>query len=268
MFELFLVSSLASALLALFGCVVLWRKYAYFTDGFAHASTLAAVISISMNLHIIYPWVIVSCIYVLLIRYMLKYSDYNSSISLVTSFFLAISVIISNGKGGLGTVLFGKLSDINTGHIKELMFILCINLLFFMIFYKKILIITLSKEIAHSSGIQVNKIETLFLILLALSVVVVSRIVGSFFVINLILIPALISKMISKSPLCMLCNSVLVSIVPNLFMFLFTRFLREDAATLDYIVGKFSSILIIVNIVIYLLLIIGLKIKNSLNNNG
>ncbi|MBF8247196.1 MAG: metal ABC transporter permease [Rickettsia sp.] len=265
MITFILISSITCVILAPLGCLVLWRKYAYFTDGFAHASTLAATIALAQNLPILYAWIFVSFIFVLLVKYMQKYSDYNAAIALITSLFLAISSILSQNKVNLGSILFGKIQEVNLLNFKELLIILIINILFFAFFYKKILIITLSKEIAFSLGIKTNFIEILFLMLLALSIVFAAKIVGSFFVINLILIPALISKIISRSPLFMLLNSIIISLIPNLILLILYYLLQNVAE--QYLIEKFSANLIIINISIYLLVIFYNKLKKSIQTN-
>ena len=48
------ISVLIGLIFAPLGCLVLWKRYVYFGDGLAHASMLAAVLSVIAGIPILY----------------------------------------------------------------------------------------------------------------------------------------------------------------------------------------------------------------------
>ena len=75
----------------------------------------------------------------------------------------------------------------------------------------------LSHEIAHVRGVNVKRIELLFLLLLSFAIMLTIKIVGALLVTSILIIPSMIARLFSSTPLRMLAGSVVVIQIMNFF---------------------------------------------------
>jgi zinc transport system permease protein len=132
------------------------------------------------------------------------------------SFALILSYIFP-GKFNFTSLLFGDIVVAVSRDIISLSVLALLVFVFFYIFYKKIILIIISKDVAASRGINVGIIEFIFLTLLSFSVLVTIKIVGALLVTSIILIPAMRARIISTSPLMMIILSIIFAQIMNAF---------------------------------------------------
>ncbi len=219
MITILIISILISLIFAPLGCLVLWKNYVYFGDGLAHASILAAVISVIAGIPILYI-AIINCLFFAIIIFKLKKrSGNNASIGFVSSSMTSLALILTYifpENFNFSSLLFGDIITTNSDDIFILSLILSSVIIFLISTYKNLLLIILSKDIAHSRGIKVNLIEFLFLSILSFAVIGTVKIVGALLVTSIILIPAMIAKLLSNSPLKMIIIAILTAQLMNL----------------------------------------------------
>lgn len=219
MMIIFTISTLISLIFAPLGCFVLWKRYVYLGDGLAHASMLAAVISVMFGLPILYTGILNTMIFALIVFKLKNKSGNNAAIGFASSFMLSAALIlsyISPEKFNIDRLLFGDMIAANTGDIYTLVIILIAVFLFFILSYRKSLIIILSKDVAFSRGIKVQILEFIFLTILSFAVLATVKIVGALLVTSIILIPAMIARLVSHSPLKMIIAAILIAQIMNL----------------------------------------------------
>jgi zinc transport system permease protein len=214
-----LISVLLGLIFAPLGCFVLWKKYVYFGDGLAHASMLSAVISILLDIPILYTGIVNAMLFALVVFKLKNKSGNNAAIGMTSSIMISIALMLSYifpNKFNFSGLLFGDIVTARPEDIIVLIALFVCVILFFLIYYRKIVIILLSKEIALSRGINVNMIEFIFIILLSFSVLATLKIVGALLVTSIILIPAMIARIIASSPLQMILFSIIFAQIMNL----------------------------------------------------
>ncbi|MGC0371342.1 MAG: hypothetical protein DGJ47_000028 [Rickettsiaceae bacterium] len=220
MLEIILTPILLGLILAPIGCFVLWKKYAYYGDGLAHASMLSIAISSVLNMHLILASIINSLLFIGLIHKSKSTSGNNASIGLVSSVMTSIALIISvlyPGNFNLEHLLFGNLFLVTKTDLWALLLILISVSGFLWFNYQKLIMTTLSRDVAHSRGINVDLIEVLFLLILSFAIIFTIKIVGALLVTSIILIPGMIARIFSRSPLAMIINSIIVIQIMNIF---------------------------------------------------
>ena len=222
MFTIILATILLGLILAPLGCLVLWKRYAYYGDGLAHASMLAVAISAAVNINIIFATIINTILFMYLVNPLHSQKkdtlDRNARVGFISSIMLSLSLVLSAvypGSFSLDHLLFGDLLLVTIEDIYVLSIILLFVALFFFLNYKKLILIILSRDIAFSKGINVAKLELLFLSILSFSIVFTIKIVGALLVVSILLIPAIAARRISSGTFSMLCTSLIIIQVMN-----------------------------------------------------
>jgi zinc transport system permease protein len=219
MIVIFIISALIGLIFAPLGCLVLWKRYVYFGDGLAHASMLAAVISVIAGVPILYAGIINTLLFVIIVFKLKSESGNNAAIGLTSSIMISIALILSYifpGYFNFTSLLFGDIISTDVNDALILCAILAIVIIFFVSFYRNLILIILSKDLAHSRGVRVKMLEFLFLSILSFAVLATIKIVGVLLVTSIILIPAMVASLISSSPLKMIVIAIFVAQLMNL----------------------------------------------------
>ncbi|WP_375326883.1 metal ABC transporter permease [Candidatus Tisiphia endosymbiont of Nemotelus uliginosus] len=218
MFLIILTIILISLIFAPLGCISLWKKYVYFGDGLAHASLLAGSISIICHFSVISSGVIVAILFAILVFILNNKAVGSSVVILVSSFMLSLALVISYLKPAqinINNLLFGDILAASFNDIGILLLLLILVVSFIWYFYDQILLIVINKDIAKIKGINVRIIELVFLIFLSLAIFSTIKIVGSLLVTSILLIPAMTSRLISRTPGRMIINAAIISLAIN-----------------------------------------------------
>lgn len=213
------ISILIGLIFAPLGCLVLWKRYVYFGDGLAHASMLAAVISVILGIPVFYAGLINTALFAFIVFKLKNKSGNNAAIGLTSSLMISLALILSYifpGKFNFTTLLFGDIVIASSNDIIILSLLLLFVIAFFLSFYKKIILVIISKDVASSRGINVDIIEFIFLSLLSFSVLATIKIVGTLIVTSIILIPAMSARIISTSPFTMIILSIVFAQIMNI----------------------------------------------------
>lgn len=213
MFAIILTSCLLGFILAPLGCILLWRKYAYYSDGLAHASMLAVIVSLILNVNIVSATIFNGLLFAWLIYIVGKRSDNNAAIGLISSVMVSLALILQvmfPSSFDLHNLLFGEILLVQKQDIYGLVLILILVVAFISLYYHQLITIILSRDIAHLYKIRVKYIEMCFLVILSCAVIVSIKLVGALLVTSILIIPAMSARLISSSPLAMICNSILI----------------------------------------------------------
>lgn len=149
----------------------------------------------------------------------------DTAIAILLSTGLAIGItIISIAKGtnfNINAYLFGSLLAVGRG---ELIFALSFGIpviILILIFYRPLLYITFDEDSAKASGLPVEILNTLLVMISAITVAITIRIAGILLTSALIVIPVATGMQISKSFKVTLLSSIsvgVVSIILGLFL--------------------------------------------------
>ncbi|MEY4463795.1 MAG: Zinc/manganese transporter permease protein [Pseudomonadota bacterium] len=233
---------LISLIFAPLGCISLWKRYIYFGDGLAHSSFLAASISIIAHFPLIYSGLIVAILFSLFVFIFKNNSEKNAVINLISSFMLAVALVINyftSSQNNIVNLLFGDILSVSFNDLVILAIVLVTIISFLVYFYNQILLIIINRDIAVIKGLKVNIIELIFLLLLSLSVFSAIKIVGALMVTAILLIPAMIARFIAYSPSQMIIISVLISLFINFCAALISFYFDLPLTPIVIIIGVF-----------------------------
>ena len=188
------------------GSFIVWRRMSYFGDTLAHSSLLGIALGLVTNSN---PQltIILSC---LVFAGILTVLDRRPSIStdtllgILAHSTLALGIVVLTLTGSvrinLEAYLFGALLTI--GSI-DLLWILAIVLLVAIVLYlywNKLLSVTVHAELAQIEGVNVDRINLMLVLLIALTIAVSMKIVGVLLITSLLIIPPAAARRLARTP--------------------------------------------------------------------
>ncbi len=203
------------------GCMVVWRRMAYFGDTLSHAALLGTALGLMLH---ITPWVGVLAIG-LLISILLVTLQRKSDIStdtllgILAHAGLAIGLVLlallreQGIRVDLMTYLFGDILAVNNQDLIWMFIVTVVSVLALMKMWQSLLAIAVHEELARSDGVAVERVRLFFMMLMVLVVAVAMKIVGVLLITALLIIPAASARRYAKSPEGM----VLIAMVMGVF---------------------------------------------------
>ena len=207
------LSVAAGAAAGLVGCFAVMRRMTLAADAISHIALPGIGVAILLRIH---P--ILGGVAALLVGTLLVWGIENRTrlatetiIGVVFSTALAIGSLITSGEE-LIEALFGGVGHLTTVET-TLALVLALGVIGFVLWKRHRLVLALvSPEIAHTSGINVPRLNLYFLLVFALTIALGLRYLGVLLVGSLVIIPAATAKRLARSLRGMLVISVAVSI--------------------------------------------------------
>ena len=214
MFEMFHYDFMQRALIAGFivavlasisGSFVVLRRYSLMTETLAHSALVGVAIGIFTGISTLWMAVIVSVAAALLIEYLRStfnlYSDAVLAIFLSGSLALAIIIVSLSGafNNSLFSYLFGSILAVSKEDLVVMSLFGVVSLVLLLGFSKEFLFIAYDEEVAKTSGIKVQTLNYLLVTIVAVIVALSIRIVGTFLIAALMVIPTVSALQFKKS---------------------------------------------------------------------
>ncbi len=201
-FEAGIIVALICPLLGIF---LVLRRYSLMADTLAHVSLAGVAIGLLTNIDPVITAVITSSFGALVIdRLRVSKKAYGeSALALFLSGSLALAIVlIGLGQGlnaNLFTYLFGSIVSVRPIDVTIVLILGIVVIGLLLTFYKELLFLSFDEEAAHVSGIATKYMNTLLILLAALTVSIAMRIVGILLVSALIVIPIIAALQFKKS---------------------------------------------------------------------
>ncbi len=207
--------ALSSTLLGIF---LVLKKYSMIGDGLAHVSFATVAIALFLGtspLLISIPIVILSSIFIMQLNEKAGLHG-DAAIGLVSSFSVALGVLISSVAGGFNIDLFSYLFG-SILAIKDSDMYLSIVLAGFVIalvvfLYNDLLAVTHDEEFASVIGIRTKLMNYLIATLASITIVLGIRVVGTMLISSMIVFPTVTALQVSRSFKSTIVISALISV--------------------------------------------------------
>jgi zinc transport system permease protein len=229
------VGMIIGAIAPLIGIFLVLRKYALIADTLAHVSLAGVALGLLLQINPLITGIgvaTVSSVAVERLRLSKRvYADSALSIFLSGSLALAI-VLISIAKGfsvDLFNYLFGSIVTVRT---IDLYFISTLGIgviLAVIAFYKELVYITFDEEAAQVAGIKTRRINTILIILSALTVSLAIPIVGTLLIAALVVIPVVAALQLRKGFLATIVYAEIISVLSVLVGIISSYYLNIPA---------------------------------------
>ena len=208
--DYFLRALAAGVMLALvtgpLGCLVVWRRMAYFGDTMAHSALLGVALSflfqINLSLAVFLVAGLVAGAMILLQRRQALSSD--SLLGILSHSALALGLVLVAFMSWIRVDLMGFLfGDILAVSGLDLVLIggmgvVVIGLL--ALFWRPLVAATVNAELAEAEGMRPEAMQVMLTLLLALAIAMAMKIVGVLLITSLLIIPAATARRLAKSP--------------------------------------------------------------------
>jgi zinc transport system permease protein len=162
------------------------------------------------------PFTVLSAMGIGLINEKVKISE-DTAIGILWSVGMAIGVIFIKLTPGyapdLLSYLFGNILLVPSSDLVLMLILNVIIILTVLLFYREFLAVSFDQEFARVVGVPVKFVYILLLCIVALSVVVMIKVVGTILLIALLTVPAAISKQITSKMKNIMILSVILGIV-------------------------------------------------------
>jgi zinc transport system permease protein len=223
--------SFIGVLCSILGVFLVLRRFSLIGDGLAHATfgSVALAMLLKMSpLYISIPLVMICSLGILKLTEKARlYGD--AAIGVVSSLGIAGGVMLASIAGGfnvdLFSYLFGSILSISKAEVIISIILSVVVILIIFFYYHELLSITFDEDSAKTSGINTKLINTIFVLLTAVTVVLSMKVVGIMLISALLIFPAVTALQIAKSFRAMMITasftavtSVVTGIVVSLYL--------------------------------------------------
>ena len=201
----------------------------FFGDTLAHSALLGVLLSISLNINLSLTIFVVSSLVALLLLRLEKSTNLagDSLLGLISHSSLAIGLVIlgflSFIRFDVLGVLFGDILSVNTN---DLLFIwigggLILAVLFYI--WRPLFASTVNYELAEAEGMNPERVNTIFTILLAALIAISIKMIGVLLITGLLIIPTAMARNLSNNPMQMVALSIIGGLL-SVFIGLYASF--------------------------------------------
>ena len=209
------------------GVFMVWQRQSYFGATLAHSALLGISIGLFLEMDLTISVIVISMLVAAMIFWLSHFKQLSSDtlLGILAHSSLAFGLILislqDNIQVDLMAYLFGDILSINEVDLGLIFLTSLLILLFYAQHWQSLLNVTLNPELAQVEGVNVKRVQLLFVLLLAFMIALSMKIVGVLLVTSLLIIPAAAARRLSSSPEQMLIYSVLIgclSIISGLLL--------------------------------------------------
>lgn len=223
MIELLLPGWLAGVLLATaagpLGSFVVWRRMSYFGDTLAHASLLGVAFGMLLNINPLYAVIGITLILALILVWLQHHPQLPMDTLLgimahsALSLGLVVVSLMANIRIDLMAYLFGDLLSVTLHDIWIIASGVLIVLAALLWQWRPLLSVTISPELAHVDGVNVQRTRILLMLITALTIGLSMKFVGALIITSLLIIPAATARRFAHTPEQMASFAVIIGIL-------------------------------------------------------
>ncbi|WP_029408011.1 iron chelate uptake ABC transporter family permease subunit [Thiomicrorhabdus sp. Milos-T2] len=208
------------------GVFMVWQRQSYFGATLAHSALLGISIGLFLQIDLTLSVILISMLVAAAIFWLSQHKQLSSDtlLGILAHSSLAFGLVLislqDNIQIDLMGYLFGDILSINSIDLSLILLTSILILLFYFKYWGALLNVTLNPELAQVEGINVKRVQLLFVLLLAFMIALSMKIVGVLLVTSLLIIPAAAARKLSTSPEQMLGFSIFIgvcSIIGGLF---------------------------------------------------
>jgi len=192
-------------LLALLGCMVISNNMAFYSDAVGHAALAGVAIGVLLGMRDpLLGMLAFAMLLALAVTSMRRYSavSMDTVIGVTMAFSVALGIVLLSRGGSFAAYshyLVGDVLTVGQSEIKRLALLTLIVLGLWMMFFNRLLLLSLSRSLASSRGLRVWLLETLFAILVAAVVTAAIPWVGLLVVNSLLVVPAATARNLARN---------------------------------------------------------------------
>ena len=220
----FVVGVLVSLCSALFGVVLVLKRFSFIGDGLSHvafgAMAIAAVIGLTNNMLVVLPITVISAILLLRAGQSTRIKG-DAAIAMISVGSLAVGYLMmsvfstsANVSGDVCSTLFGSFSilTLSKTDLWVCLVMSVVVLALFVLFYNRIFSVTFDEGFSRAAGLNASIYNLLVAAVIAVIIVLAMNLVGSLLISALVIFPALSSMRVCKSFKGVVICSAIISV--------------------------------------------------------
>lgn len=252
MIRAFLAGGVIGVIAPLIGVFLVAKRYSLMADSLAHVSLAGVALGILLGIYPVYTAIAVAIGAALVIEKLRSQQHVSGELALAMflSAGLAIAVVLmSFGHGfniDLLAYLFGSITTVSVQDVLVISILGTVVLAFIAFLYQQFMYLSFDEEAAQVSGVRIPLLNTLLMILTAVTVSVAMRIVGVLLIGALMVIPVVTATQLRRSFSQTILISValsLVSVLTGLFGSFYLNLPAGGAIVVSSLVLFFLSLL-------------------------
>ena len=232
MLNALLASVLASVACGIIGTYIVIKRLVFLSGGIAHSAYGGIGLGYLLSFNPIFGAVGSSVLGAVFISKMRKNKSENEDtlIGIIWAFGMALGVLFIGLSPGyapdLMSYLFGNILTVSKTEIILMAVADVLIISIVVLFYKEFQSITFDEEYAKTTGLNVDLYYLILFILIAVTIVLLIKLVGIILVVALLTIPAAIGKFFAKSLHIMMIYSIIFGLIFTLVGLLFSYYLN------------------------------------------
>ena len=218
-----IAATTVGALCGLVGVYVTLRKMSYIGHGLAHAVFGGAVVSYIMSFNFYVGASLWGFLSVILINLTTRYRQFiaaDAAIGVVTTGSFALGVaLVSHYKTftrSFDAALFGNVLGVTDTDLVAITVVTATAFLVIIIIYRQLLFTTFNSEVASLHGIRTSRIDALFSLILAGTIVVSIQVMGVTLIAAAIVVPPITARLLTNSFNSVVVLSVMIGALAGL----------------------------------------------------
>ena len=208
------------------GCFIIWRRLSFFGDTLSHSALLGVTIAFFFELNIAFSVFLISSAIALILLKLQKTTKLpgDALLGLLAHSSLAVGLVVI---GFLTTIrfdimglLFGDILAVNEIDLLIIWIGGALILLILKYIWKPLFASTVNHELAEAEGMNPDKVNAIFTVLLAAIIAISIKIVGLLLITGMLIMPAAMARNVSNNPIQMVKLSIiggLLSVIIGLF---------------------------------------------------
>lgn len=196
---------LITPVFAILGTMIVNNKMAFFSDALGHSALTGIAVGMLLGIsNINIGMIVFAIIFALLLNYVKNKTSYGADtiISVFSSIAIALGLGILAQSGNFNkysSYLVGDILSITNIEILYVLIVAIIVYIFWYFTFNKLNVISINSTLAKSRGINVKKIDNIFVVLIAVIVMISIRWIGILLINSLLILPAASSRNVAKN---------------------------------------------------------------------
>jgi ABC-type Mn2+/Zn2+ transport system permease subunit len=211
-----MVATIAGALCGLIGVYVVLKGMSYIGHGLSHAIFGGFAASALLGVNFLLgagAWGVASALMVggVTRRRVIK-SDAAIGVITTASFALGLALFALFGRRGANfdAALFGSILGVSSEDVIVIACVTAAAAAFVFFGYRRLLFTTFDPEVADATGVRTARMDALLMVVLAASILVTMQVIGVTLIAAMLVIPAVVSRMLTNSFSTMLWSATLI----------------------------------------------------------
>lgn len=200
----FIALIIACPMFGALGAVVVSNRMAFFSDAIGHSALTGAALGAILCFDPLAAMTAFSAVLSIgIIAVKARGGEESDTvIGVFSSVAVALGIALLSPRGSIAryqAYIVGDVLSIQSADIARLLAALCAMLAVWVLFYNKMLLVNISRDVAHSRGVHTLFVEQLFSLVIAVLVTLSIRWTGLLVINSLLVLPAASARMISRN---------------------------------------------------------------------